>query len=63
MAYPSHGRGIQYKGIKKAEHMIKFLRNVMQPMLRIIDSAERFQYKALYDVSIKYEKFINLPSI
>lgn len=52
MAYPAHGRGIQYKGPRTAHHMMKFLQLVMQPFVRITDTREIGKYRAHYDVSI-----------
>ncbi|XP_044252727.1 thioredoxin domain-containing protein 11 [Tribolium madens] len=34
IAYPTHGRGIQYNGPLEAFHIIKFLQNVCKPILR-----------------------------
>lgn len=50
MAYPSHGRGIQYKGIRTSEHMVKFLNNIIHPVIRICDNSEKLHYKALHNV-------------
>lgn len=50
MAYPAHGRGIIYKGLRKAEHMIKFLQSVMKPFTRIINYNDVSIYQTLYDV-------------
>lgn len=52
MAYPSHGRGIQYKGVRKAEHMIKFLQNIIEPVIRIVDDSEKIKYKIYYDAFV-----------
>ncbi|KAG5891308.1 hypothetical protein JTB14_002869 [Gonioctena quinquepunctata] len=35
IAYPSHGRGVQYNGPISAFHMIQFLQKVCNPILRI----------------------------
>ncbi|XP_063903866.1 uncharacterized protein LOC135123281 isoform X2 [Zophobas morio] len=34
IAYPTHGRGIQYNGPLEAFHMIRFLLNMCQPLVR-----------------------------
>jgi hypothetical protein len=34
IAYPTHGRGIQYNGPLEAFHMIKFLQNLCKPLVR-----------------------------
>ncbi|RZC27651.1 thioredoxin domain-containing protein 11 [Asbolus verrucosus] len=34
IAYPTHGRGIQYNGPLEAFHMIKFLQNICKPIIR-----------------------------
>lgn len=52
MAYPVHGRGIQYKGPKKAEHMMRFLQSMMNPFKRISSIPELNEYRAHCDVSI-----------
>ncbi|GJQ80005.1 hypothetical protein Trydic_g9478 [Trypoxylus dichotomus] len=35
IAYPAHGRGIQYNGPKTALHMMRFLNSFMEPLVRV----------------------------
>lgn len=51
IAYPSHGRGIQYNGPKTAHHMIKFLSVIIKPLIRIKTSEDINLLLAKHDVS------------
>ena len=35
IAYPTHGRGVQYNGQKVSSHMIRFLHSMMRPITRV----------------------------
>lgn len=52
MAYPAHGRGIQYRGPRKAEHMLKFLQSVENPLTRINHIGDIIQHEPLHDVNM-----------
>lgn len=51
IAYPTHGRGIQYNGVRNAQHMVKFLTAIMSPLIRIDDTLEIPTLLAVYDVN------------
>lgn len=51
IAYPTHGRGIQYNGAKTSEHMIKFLTGIINPLIRIDEFSEIYSLLAVYDVN------------
>lgn len=38
IAYPSHGRGVQFNGPITAPHIISFLKRVCNPIVRITDA-------------------------
>lgn len=40
IAYPTHGKGIQYKGPNSAYYIVKFLKSLTRPMIRISDESE-----------------------
>lgn len=50
IAYPSHGRGVQYNGPLKSFHMIKFLKKIINPIVRF-NVSKPIQFE---DVSILY---------
>lgn len=50
IAYPTHGRGIQYNGARTAQHMIKFLTAIISPLIRIDNVNEIPMLLAVYDV-------------
>lgn len=50
IAYPSHGRGIQYNGPISSVHIIKFLQKVYNPLIRLT-SEKPVDFD---DVSIKF---------
>lgn len=43
IAYPSHGRGLQYNGPLKSHHIIKFLKKVCNPLARVVDEKVNFE--------------------
>lgn len=49
IAYPTHGRGIQYNGPLEAFHMVAFLNNICKPIIRI---------KKVDDLFGKYDVFL-----
>lgn len=54
IAYPTHGRGIQYNGAKNAENMIKFLHGIISPLIRLVDAPNDdgiTSLLSLYDVN------------
>ena len=53
MLYPSRDSGIQYRGIRNASYMIRFLHNVMNPIVRITRTEQLMELLVNYDVSIK----------
>lgn len=53
IAYPTHGRGIQYNGPLEAFHMIAFLNNICKPIIRI---------KHVDDLFGKYDVFLVILS-
>lgn len=53
MLYPSRDSGIQYRGIRNASYMIRFLHNVMNPIVRITRTEQLMELLVNYDVSVK----------
>lgn len=51
VAYPTHTRGVQYTGPHEVTHMIKFLKSISQPLVRIVSDSELEDLKLTYDVS------------
>lgn len=52
IAYPSHGKGIQYKGPRTAAHIVKFLMGLSRPVIRLTSEAEVHGLLASYDAVI-----------
>ncbi|CAH1956000.1 unnamed protein product [Acanthoscelides obtectus] len=50
IAYPSHGRGVQYSGPMSAPHMIKFLKKICNPIVRLGDGNPK-QFEDIYVVA------------
>lgn len=50
IAYPSHGKGIQYKGPRTAAHIVKFLMTLSRPIIRLSSEEEVHGLLASYDV-------------
>ncbi|XP_058796273.1 thioredoxin domain-containing protein 11 [Phymastichus coffea] len=61
MVYPSKESGVQYKGIKSAPYMIRFLHDFMNPIKRVIHDYELLNILKSYDaVMIGYFQFTGL---
>ena len=54
IVYTQNNKGIQYKGIREAAHMIRFLRYVLHPLERITSPADVTALMSTYDVSINF---------
>jgi len=54
IVYTQNNKGIQYKGIREAAHMIRFLRYVLHPLERITRPADVTALMSTYDVSINF---------
>lgn len=50
IAYPTHGRGVQYHGAKTAENIVKFLLAVAKPIIRLNRDESITELFAVYDV-------------
>lgn len=55
IAYPAHSRGILYSGPRTTHHMMRFLNNVMKPLLRVTDQQEINLLLSYYDAVIVAE--------
>jgi hypothetical protein len=51
IVYTQNNKGIQYKGIKEAAHMIRFLRYILHPLERITSLDDVITLMSTYDVS------------
>lgn len=51
IVYTQENKGIQYKGIREADHMIRFLQYVLHPLERITRPADVLRLMSVYDVS------------
>lgn len=51
MLYPSRDSGINYRGIRTAPYMIRFLDAIMNPIIRIIHKEQLMELLVTYDVS------------
>lgn len=61
MLYPSRASGIQYRGIRNASYMIRFLHNVMNPIVRITGAEQLTELLVNYDaVMVGYFNFTRL---
>ncbi|XP_011502270.1 PREDICTED: thioredoxin domain-containing protein 11 [Ceratosolen solmsi marchali] len=61
MIYPSRESGIQYKGIKSAAYMIRFIHSFMNPITRITSNVQLMELLKSYDaVMIGYFNFAGL---
>ncbi|KZC05729.1 PREDICTED: thioredoxin domain-containing protein 11 [Dufourea novaeangliae] len=61
MLYPSRDSGIQYKGIRTSQYMIRFLHAVMNPIVRIIHPEQLIELLVNYDaVVVGYFNFTRL---
>jgi len=58
MLYPSRDSGINYRGIRTAPYMIRFLDALMNPIIRITHKEQLMELLVVYDVSINFKKFI-----
>lgn len=54
MLYPSRESGVQYKGIRSAPYMIRFIRKFMNPIIRVNSDKELMKLIKSYDVSFNY---------
>jgi len=52
IVYTQNNKGIQYKGIREAAHMIRFLRYMLHPLERITAPTDVTALMSTYDVSI-----------
>ncbi|XP_018323145.1 thioredoxin domain-containing protein 11 isoform X2 [Agrilus planipennis] len=52
IAYPTVGKGIQYKGPKAAPYMMRFLMQLMQPFVRVTTTEEIVQLMATHDALV-----------
>ena len=52
--YPSRESGVQYKGIKTAPYMIRFIHNFMNPIIRVTNDAQLMNLLSSYDVSFEF---------
>lgn len=53
IAYPAlRGKGVQYRGIRKAPHMARFLRTALRPLSRVEASSDVLSLMASHDVSL-----------
>lgn len=59
MLYPSGDSGIDYRGIRTAPYMIRFLDAIMNPIVRITHKEQLMELLVNYDVSVSWTK-INL---
>ncbi|XP_015521160.1 thioredoxin domain-containing protein 11 [Neodiprion pinetum] len=63
MLYPRRGPGVQYRGIRTAPYMIRFLHAFMNPIFRITDRNQLLNLIVDYDaVVIGYFNFIGLKN-
>jgi hypothetical protein len=51
IVYTQQNKGIQYKGIREAAHMIRFLQYILHPLERITSRADVLRLMSVYDVS------------
>lgn len=56
MLYPSRESGINYRGIRTAPYMIRFLDALMNPIIRITYKEQLMELLVAYDVSINFKK-------
>lgn len=54
MIYPTRDSGIQYKGLRTAPYMIRFLNSFLNPIIRINNDEDVTELLLDYDVSTKY---------
>lgn len=59
MLYPSRDSGINYRGIRTAPYMIRFLDALMNPIIRITYKEELMELLVAYDVSNKLKEIIS----
>ncbi|KAF5280834.1 hypothetical protein FQR65_LT14941 [Abscondita terminalis] len=52
IAYPTHGKGIQYKGPQLATYMVKFLKTISRPFIRIHEVFEVNELLTTYDAVV-----------
>ncbi|GLH10697.1 Protein disulfide-isomerase [Gryllus bimaculatus] len=52
IAYTQHTKGIQYKGVKEAGHMIKFIQSVVRPLSRIEHPHDLVDLMASHDAVV-----------
>ncbi|KAF5283521.1 hypothetical protein FQA39_LY17336 [Lamprigera yunnana] len=52
IAYPTHGKGIQYKGPHLAAYMVKFLKSISRPFVRIYNVEEINNLLIYYDAVV-----------
>jgi len=53
MLYPARDSGINYRGIRTAPYMIRFLDALMNPIIRITHKEQLMELLIAYDVSTK----------
>ncbi|XP_069692379.1 thioredoxin domain-containing protein 11 [Periplaneta americana] len=52
IVYTQHNKGIQYKGVREAAHMIRFLQFVLRPLERINNIADIIKLMDVYDALV-----------
>lgn len=52
MLYPSRDSGINYRGIRTAPYMIRFLDSLINPIVRITHKDQLVELLVTYDVSL-----------
>ena len=62
IAYPAlRGKGVQYRGIRKAAHMARFLQIALRPLERVEAASDVLSLMASHDVrALTYYTFILL---
>lgn len=61
IAYPAHGRGLQYHGPKSAAHIQRFLYDMMEPLVRVADISDNND-KEFLKMRAKYDSVILVKS-
>ncbi|XP_021942555.1 thioredoxin domain-containing protein 11 isoform X2 [Zootermopsis nevadensis] len=52
IVYIQHNKGVQYKGIREAAHMIRFLQYVLRPLERITSLSDVMTLMSVYDAVV-----------
>lgn len=52
IAYTQHTKGIQYKGVKDANHMIKFIQSILRPLSRVEHPSDLINMMSSHDAVV-----------